>query len=197
MKVAIGFKAHSGWAAAVVVGLRGGEFEIVDRRRVELVDVEWAKAPYHAAEEMKPEAARKLIGRGVEAANRIAVRELRAMVERERERGNAPSALALLAGAPMPPWSVDEIRAVHFRMHKAEGAMFRDALARAAGECGVSLVAIPEKELAAQAEAGLGMSVKTLSKLLGAFGKSVGAPWGKDQKDAALAAMIALKRRPA
>jgi len=31
----------------------------------------------------------------------------------------------------MPDWSTDEILAVHFRMHKAEGELFRDALVRA------------------------------------------------------------------
>jgi hypothetical protein len=30
----------------------------------------------------------------------------------------------------MPDWSIDEILAVHFRMHKTEGVLFRDALAR-------------------------------------------------------------------
>jgi hypothetical protein len=53
MKVVFGMKAHSGWAALVVVGIRGGEFVVVDRRRIELVEEEWAKQPYHAAEEMK------------------------------------------------------------------------------------------------------------------------------------------------
>ena len=61
---------------------------MVDRRRLELVDEGWAKQPYHAAEDLKPEAARDLVNRGVEAAHRIAVRELRAAVKRERERGN-------------------------------------------------------------------------------------------------------------
>jgi hypothetical protein len=32
-----------------------------------------------------------------------------------------------------------------------------------------------------------------LLKRVAALGKSVGPPWGKDQKDAALAAMIALQ----
>jgi hypothetical protein len=85
----------------------------------------------------------------------------------------------------MPDWSVKEIRAVHFRMHKAEGALFRAALARASEACSLRLVAIPEPQLYAQAGAGL---VKTVATL----GKALGPPWAKDQKHAALAAMVAL-----
>lgn len=47
MKVAFGTRAHSGWAALVVVGTRDGDFTVVDRRRIELVDDEGAKQPYH------------------------------------------------------------------------------------------------------------------------------------------------------
>jgi hypothetical protein len=97
----------------------------------------------------------------------------------------------------MPDWSVDEILAVHFRMHKAEGVLFRDALVRATGACGLRLVAIPEKVLTKHAERALGMTSSAVAKEMAALGKSVGPPWGKDQKDAALAALVALRGQPA
>jgi hypothetical protein len=147
MKVAFGVKAHSGWAALVVVGVRGGETMIADRRRVELADEAWAKQPFHAAEKLEPGAARERVERGVESAHRIALREMRAAVARETARDNTVAACGVLVGAPMPAWTVDEILSVHFRMHKAEGALFRDALLQAASECGVRRVEIPEKEL--------------------------------------------------
>lgn len=96
---------------------------VVDRRRVELVEEEWAKQPYHAAEDLKPEKARDLVERGIESARRITVREVRSAVGREQGRGNKARAWGVLVGAPMPDWSVAEILAVHFRMHKAEGAL--------------------------------------------------------------------------
>ncbi len=92
----------------------------------------------------------------------------------------------------MPDWTVDEILAVHFRMHKAEGVLFRDALARAAGSCGLRFFGIPEKQLDELAERELATSVNSSRKLIASLGKSVGPPWGRDQKDATLAAMIAL-----
>ena len=195
MKVAFGMKAHSGWAALVVLGTRGGELEVVDRRRIELVEKDeaaWAKQPYHAAEGLNPGAAQDLVKRGLVTARRIAVREVRRAVTRAREAGHVVTACGVLVVDPMPDWTVDEILAVHFRMHKAEGVLFRDALARAATACGLRLLGIPEKQLDEYAERALAPSVNTLRKTIASLGKSVGPPWGKDQKDASLAAMIAL-----
>ena len=195
MKVAFGMRAHSGWAALVVVGKRDGNFLVVDRRRIELVEDEWAKQPYHAAEDLKSDAARDVVKCGVEAAHRIAVREMRAAVKRERERENEVTACAVLIANPMPDWSTQEILAVHFRMHKAEGVLFRDALVRATEACGLRLVAIPEKLLTKHAERALRTPASDLVKRITALGKPVGPPWGKDQKDAALAALVALQGR--
>lgn len=158
MKVAFGMKAHSGWAALIVLGTERGELRVVDRRRMELVgkdDESWAKQPYHAAEDLSADEARDLVGRGLASARRIAVREVRTAAERAREEGHEVVACAVLMGDPMPDWTVDEILAVHFRMHKAEEA-------------------------------------SRVKRTIASLGKSVGPPWGKDQKDAALAALIAL-----
>jgi hypothetical protein len=196
MKVAFGIKAHSGWAALVVLGTRSGQLQVVDRRRMELVEKDeasWAKQPYHAAEGLNARDARDLVRRGVETARRIAVREMRTAIKSAREAEHEVAACAVLVVDPMPDLTVDEILAVHFRMHKAEGVLFRDALARAAGACGLRLVCVPEKQLDDAAERALATSTNGLRKTVASLGKSVGPPWGKDQKDAALAAMIALQ----
>jgi hypothetical protein len=196
MQVAFGMKAHSGWAALVVLGTRDGDLQIVDRRRIELVEEEWAKQPYHAAEDLNASEARDLVTRGVESARRIAVREMRAALKRASEAGHQVAACAVLVADPMPDWTVDEILAVHFRMHKAEGVLFRDVLVRAAGACSLRLFAIPEKQLDEQAQRTLATSVTSLRKTIAELGRSVGPPWGKDQKEASLAAMIALRGSP-
>ncbi len=192
MVVAFGFKAHSGWAALVVVGSQKDDYVIVDRRRVALVEEDWARQPYHAAEGLERGAARDLVTRGIEAAHRIALGEMAAAVKRERERQNEISACAVLTANPMPDWSVEEILSAHFRLHKAEGVLFREALALAATASGLELVAIPEKNLAECAKNELGIPSTRLEVKILALGRTVGPPWGKDQKDSALAAMIAL-----
>jgi hypothetical protein len=98
-------------------------------------------------------------------------------------------------GESMPDWTVEQILAVHFRMHKAEGVLFREALAQGAVENKLKLVRVPEKELLDLAAKRLGIGAEDLQSQVAALGKSVGAPWGRDQKDSAIAAMIALNSR--
>ena len=113
-------------------------------------------------------------------------------MSRAREAEHEIAACAVLTSDPLPDWSVAEILAVHFRMHKAEGVLFRDALARAAETCGLRLIAIREKDLLDHAERALATPSARLAKTIAALGKSVGAPWGADQKQAALAAWVGL-----
>jgi hypothetical protein len=196
VKICLGLKTHSGWSALVAIGALEGEFCVVDRRRIELIapeDLSWARQPYHAAEGLSQDSARDVVTRGIETARQGAARELRAAVERSRESGHDIAACAVLVPQPLPTWSVDQILAVHVRMHQAEGALFPDAIARAADSCGLPLVAIPEKQLGERAEKALAAPLSRLVGEVAALGKSVGAPWGKDQKSAALAAMVALK----
>ena len=192
MKVAFGLKTHSGWAALVALGKSGDELIVVDRSRLELVEEEWAKQPYHAAEELEKKEAREVVKRGIAAAKRIARRELRAAVNHERDLGNQVIACSILVGSPMPDWTVDQILAVHFRMHQAEGVLFRDVLIEAANECELKVVTLPEKTLLQEAEKLLRTSTTNLTKTMAVLGKSAGPPWGKDQKDAALAALVGL-----
>jgi hypothetical protein len=177
MKIAAGFKAHSGWAALVVIGSSDGGFVVVDRRRIELVDEVWAKQPYHAAEKLPSAEARRLVQRGIDAANRIAEREIRAFTQRSAAHDIA--GCAVLVGSPMPEWTIEQILSVHVRMHKAEGVLFPAALVAAAEACSLNVRTIPEKTL-------------IFDDTVTALGKTVGPPWGKDQKSAALAAMSIL-----
>jgi hypothetical protein len=81
-------------------------------------------------------------------------------------------------------WTVDDILAVHLRMHKAEGVLFQDVLLRAAAECSLKAVSVNEKRLFEEAG-------RTRIELIGQIGRNAGAPWGQDQRTAALAAMTA------
>jgi hypothetical protein len=178
--VALGWKTHSGWAALVVIAADEKTILVLDRRRVELVDpadVYWAKQPYHAAEGLDREDAHDVVKRAITAAHRSAVRELRAALARAREADLAVTACGVVAGAPMPPWSVDEILAVHFRMHKAEGVLWSDALLHAAEVCALPRTALRDP--------------KTPDRIA-RLGRQIGPPWGADQKQAAHAALAAL-----
>jgi hypothetical protein len=182
----------------VVLGASGAGYHVVDRRRIELVEEgtrSWAAQPYHAAESFEPDKARDIVSRGIEAALEVGVKEMRAAVRRSHDAHHEIIACAVLVPEPMPDWSTEEILAVHFRMHKAEGVLFPDAIGRAASACGLRLIAVREKLLWEEAERKLALARSALTRTITAFGKAVGPPWGKDQKSAALAAMIALDDR--
>lgn len=187
MDIALGFKSHSGWAALVALD---GSFTVIERRRIELVEPQnssWAKQPYHAAETLATQAARQLVARGIEAARRMACAQLRAASARWLDGGHRILGCGIVGNEAMPPWSVEQILAVHMRMHKAEGVLFPAALKQAALACNLAASMTSEKEL--EERAGGQDEFGEAARRLIARGKSIGPPWGKDQKSAALAAL--------
>jgi len=195
MKVALGFKSHSGWAAMIAIGEDGHGFQVIDRGRIELIEEgeTWAKQPYHAAEEHEATDAEILVEKGIDSARRTALSQMRESIRRLRKSGHDAVICGVIVPTPMPNWSTAEILAVHFRMHKAEGVLFPDALCRAADACKLPLARVPEKQLDGLAEKVLMMPTEKSKEMLVALGKSIGPPWGRDQKVASLAAMIAFK----
>jgi len=195
MKLALGVKAHSGWAALVAVGRSGKEYQVIDRRRIELIDEgePWARQPYHATEHLNADQARAKVKRAVEMVHRVAEEQMRQAIAWAKESKHEVAACAVLVPEPMPAWTTEEILAVHFRMHKAEGVLFPDALCRATERCKIALVKVAEKELEARAAQDLSMPLCDIAEKIAVLGKTAGPPWAKDQKTAALAAMIAIQ----
>jgi hypothetical protein len=188
MRVAIGFKAHSGWAAMVAVGLADEHPQLVDRRRLPLVDAReaaWARQPYHAAEGLPPERAQALIQQGIAAARRVAGECVSNVLLELQQAGHDIAGGVVLTGTPMPAWSTEQILAVHIRMHQAEGLLFPDALAKAIASLGLPLGLIRERDLEQLAPSACPWAAE-----IGALGRWAGPPWGADQKHAAMAALV-------
>jgi hypothetical protein len=194
--VAIGLKAHSGWAAGVALRERGSGLEIALRQRLELVapeDAGWAKAPYHAAEHRPAAEAEPLVARAIAAAHRHAEQALAGLLADCRAQGDEVVGCGVLTGAGMPDWTLAEILAVHFRMHKAEGELFRGVLLRAAERLGLPCIGVREKQLEALAAEAISLGDVERRSRLAEAGRRAGPPWARDQKVAALAAWIALR----
>ena len=153
---------------------------------------EGAFAPYHVAEALPPDQRQASVDRDTAAAHRLAESGIRDVVARLRKAGHDVCACGVLTGGAMPPWTTDEIVAVHVRMHQAEGKLFRDVLIAGTRACGFETVTLPEKSALDDAASALRIGTDELASRLASLGKSAGAPWGKDQKEAALAAMVAL-----
>lgn len=185
-------KARIGRATLIALAGEARAPRLVERSRVQLLP-DGVFAPYHAAEGLEPQYARESVERSIASAHRLATSAIREAVQRCAEEGHEVCACAVLVGTGMPSWTTEEILAVHVRMHKAEGELFRDVLVAGARACGIELTTLPDKSALDAAAKMLGVTRARLVSDLAALGKAAGPPWGKDQKEAAAAALAALK----
>ena len=192
--VALGFRAHSGWTAAVAVAGSYPSGTVIDRRRIELVDERTSRSlqPYHAAAEMKFVEAEKWVKRCIDRTQALAHQAVRALIDELGKKGHRVVAcgVVLASGRALPP--LETILAAHPLIHTAEGELFRNALSSAGKQCGVAVTGVKERELYARASAELGVQEDELRRRLADLGKALGPPWRQDEKSATLAAWLAL-----
>ena len=193
-RVAIGLRAHSGWAATVTVGGTPRHPAVIDRRRIELASeaVPRPVQPYHASEGLALSKAEKIVGRAVEDAHRFGERDLGALVRVLRSSGHEIAGCALLSGSGRALPSLANTLASHALIHAAEGEMFREALRYAASRVGLAVFEVREKETFTAGAREVGLAEPELRRRLAALGRAIGPPWAADQKLAAAAAWIAL-----
>jgi len=193
-QAAVGFRAHSGWAAAVAVSLEKGEPVVLARQRVHLVDTftyEF-RQPYHTAEKMLLGQAREFVARMRSEARRLAYRAVRELASRTPEQGVRLTRCGLLLASGRPLPALEKILASHALIHTADGELFREAILHASARCGLGDFRIKEKELLEHAEGVLRLKSAALMGRVAELGRPFGAPWSRDEKFAALAAWLAL-----
>ena len=195
--VALGFRAHSGWAALVAVAGPPRSPAVVDRRRIQMVDpgIRGAAQPYHSAAELDLKEAEQLVKRSTDQVRLRALRAVRETVDDLRKQGHDVVGCGILLSSGRTPTTLAATLASHALIHTAEGELFRQALAYAAEQCGLPVTAVKERELLASAVDRLGAPADQLQQRLAAWGRALGPPWRQDQKYAALAAWMALAAR--
>ena len=183
--MAIGLRAHSGWAAAVALEETGDLPAVIGRRRIELADaaIPGAKQPYHAAEPLPFAEAEEFLNRSVASSRQMAREGLASLVRELGPCELAGCGVLLGSGRALP--ALANVLASHALIHAAEGEMYRDVLVHSAGQIGLRVTGIREKEILERAS--------PLAARLTELGKAIGPPWTQDQKLATLAAWIALK----
>jgi hypothetical protein len=192
---ALGCRAHTGWAALVVVAGGVARPEVVFRGRVELADPAGLvrKNVYQASRGLEPADAAVL----VEAAERIAAeqaavalqRTVRDVADEGAVVGSCAVVVGAFSGAPL-----ESILASHALAHAAEGRLYQSALLQGAESRGLDTIGIPKRSIWEQAESALGIAKDELRPWIDQLRREVGPPWAQDQKLAALAAWIALAR---
>jgi len=191
---AIGFRVHSGWAALVAVTGPFKTLNVIDRRHITLADpsIKGSVHPYHAAEPMQYVDAERLIQRCIDSSRTLAYLELRKALDDLHRKGYRATACGLLLASGRPLPDLAATLASHALIHTAEGELFRDAVAYAAGRCEIPILKLKERELLDHAAARFGISAAALPHRLTEIGRTLGTPWRQDEKYAALAAALAL-----
>lgn len=202
-QVALGFRAGRG--GSVVVGVTGA-----DAPRVVLSTFlataaagdRLAFEPFHVAAEMAQgsdgdvpanvaAAVDEALGRQADAAQR----GLSAILQRVRDGGGEPVVGALLVNRAA--WVTDLLPySLSMPDHPpvAEGLAVRDSLRTAFQRCDLRWSEVDEKSLPDVASAALGLTMPALTERMTSLGKAAGRPWRKEQKNACLAAWLALPR---
>jgi hypothetical protein len=180
---ALGFRAHSGWAAFVAVFLEKGAPTVLARQRVHLVETftyEF-RQPYHTAEKMLLGQARDFIERVRDEASRLAHRAIHGLQNDLQKQGIALKRCGLLLASGKPLPNLEKILSSHALIHTADGVLFREALLHATARCGLPVLSVKERELLERAGQALRLKHADLTRRVTALGRPLGAPCRKDR----------------
>jgi hypothetical protein len=142
---------------------------VLDRRRVELVDRSLPRQPYHAVAERG--APRGTIDAVAKAASGAAARAVASVARAD--------AVGVVATERRIPSDLDRILASHALLHAAEGHLFERAVIEAAADAGLAVHVVEPRTI-------------EVPPAVEALRAVVGAPWQKDHKWAATAALAAV-----
>ena len=178
---------HAGWAILVTVA-RGGN--LIDRRRVELVEGGLPTLPHHHDCHALPvDQAVALVERVTRSAEACAEGCLEALAT---EVPAAIERIAIRACPPLPATIAERIS--NYRAQNvADTVMYRGALARAASARGWSVHRFQTRSVLAEAAGALG---RPIEGLLAETGARLGPPWRKDHQIAMAAAIAILPDVP-
>jgi hypothetical protein len=190
--IALGFRVKSGRAIAVAMSGSPAAPAIVLRREVALCDdrLEATRQPYHDGFGTA-QADQQEIVRLSAIVERCAQTSIASFLEADGLAGRTCCGAALVVGSIIDPAMVAN---PHIRAHANEGRLFRTVVERALEQHGLAVTVVVESELAAGAARALQRTDAQIKRVVAAFGEMVGAPWRADEKVAATAAWMALKK---
>ncbi|MGZ4682748.1 MAG: hypothetical protein ACXV5S_02830 [Acidimicrobiales bacterium] len=178
----VGFAHHLGWAVAVTAG---PNFEVVDRRRIELVEPGMATAPIHHEGKPLDDAATAALVAEVRAS---AVRATSASLDELATAVPEPIVSMSLRAWPLDfPGDIAVQRRAPYEA-RADSVMYRQILAEQARARGWDLHLFDAKDIENQAVGILGHRADEV--LLGPR-TTLGPPWTKDHRMALAATVVA------
>jgi hypothetical protein len=189
--VAIGLRAKTGRAIAVVLGGELDAPQVLKRVELRIADPDFPETmqPYHEVldlpwEKAKP-AARKIASR----IEKIASKELARLVKETTAQGQNVCGVGIVGAGDR---NLEKIGSTHIRAHAAEGVLFREVLEAASSANELSNRRYDERTLDTAVENELMLPGAKIKARLAEMGRVVGSPWRADEKAAATAAWLAL-----
>jgi hypothetical protein len=173
----------------VAVSQDANAVTLLDRRRIVVADPEQRGAiqPYHFAAQLESSAQEKHLAQCSASSCQLAAAAIGEVIRELEERRHriVGAAILLASGRPLPPLA--KILAAHPLIHTAEGEFFRETVRQACESLQIPVTAVRMRELDTGAK-----KVSALQQRIAGLGRTVGPPWTKDHKTAALAAALLL-----
>jgi FAD/FMN-containing dehydrogenase len=193
--VVVGVADHTGWAALVCVSVKGGSPEVIDRRRVELIEPGLPKHPYeHETVGMSAAEAERLVQEVRDSAVHCAGRALSRLRSGLGTTGEILSIALRTAPLPRLPGSVAEVHASWPVTMRADAMLYHDALCTSAASLGINVDTFARGEERPRAAEATATTAERLDRFLSGCRASLGPPWQQDHQAAAARAIAALGR---
>lgn len=173
-RVAVGLRAKTGRAIAVVLAKDGNVPKFVWRGEVSLVDPSMTIGPYHTVMDLPWNEATVAVQPLVAAIQEIATNVVRRLIDEHH--------IEAVGVVGSPSRDLARIGNPHIRAHAAEGVLFREVLEVAAKKNHLPCFAFSDREIAAHAHP----AINEMKRV-------AGAPWRADERMAGWAAWAALR----
>ena len=189
--VAIGLRAKTGRAIAVVLGGSPDAPTVLMKSEIKLVDPRLPQTaqPYHVVMELPWEDSQRKVQKLARAIERVAKRAVADLVRQQQSSGNFVCGVAIVGA---PDRYLARIGNFHIRAHAAEGVLFRKVLNVAAEASGLKWRLIPDKDFETLTKSELGAKAARTKRQISELGRTV--PWRADEKQAAVAAWLMLHK---
>ena len=185
---------HTGWAHLVCVSARGNVPEVIERRRVTLIDRGLPTQPYeHDTRAMREDEATDLIAR-VNAV-RVGMHVPCARARCQRARASVTPSSRSRSGSRRFrrfPTSVAAVHASYPLLCSADGMMYQQAICRAASRLKLAVQLCKRGEESARAAEQLGVTPDDIEAFVAGSGRPAGPPWTQEHRRAFAAGIAAL-----
>ena len=193
--VVVGVADHNGWAALVCVSAKDGSPEVIDRRRVELIEPGLPKQPYeHDTIGMTTAEAERLVQEVRDSAEHCAERALSRLRSGLGTKWEILSIALRTAPLPRLPGSVAEVHASWPVTVRADAMLYHDALLTSAASLGIKVDTFARGEEGQRAAEATAATAEHLDRFLSGLRATLGPPWQQDHRAAAARAIAALGR---